>query len=262
VPATFLRERGDALLASLYGAGARFRDGQWESIAALIEGRRRVLVVQRTGWGKSLVYFIATKLLRERGSGPTILISPLLSLMRNQVQMANGLGVQAVRLDSTNPDEWEEMETALASDSVDLLMVSPERLANEHFLKVTFPAVKQGIGLFVVDEAHCISDWGHDFRPDYQRIAGFVRQLPAIVPLLATTATANARVVDDIVGQLGRDVAFVRGPLARNSLRLQNIRLGSQAERMAGSPGSCRRCLGTASSTARRRAIATGCQAG
>jgi ATP-dependent DNA helicase RecQ len=228
-----LRTRADELLASLYGQGSRFRDGQWEAIENLIEGSRRVMVVQRTGWGKSLVYFTATRLLREAGSGPTILISPLLSLMRNQVDMANRLGVSAKRVDSTNPEHWREVEAELSADRVDLLMVSPERLSNDHFRTVTIPAIARGIGLFVVDEAHCISDWGHDFRPDYRRIAGFVRALPATVPLLATTATANTRVIEDVQTQLGNNVVALRGPLRRDSLRLQDIRLRSQAERLA-----------------------------
>lgn len=176
--------------------------GDWEE---LIGGGRRVLVVQRTGWGKSLVYFVATRLLRERGRGPTILISPLLSLMRNQVEMANRLGVRAVRVDSTNQAEWTSAERDLAADGIDLLMVSPERLSNDRFRTTTVPAIARGIGLFVVDEAHCISDWGHDFRPDYRRIAAFIRTLPPAVPLLATTATANARVIEDIQAQLGGD---------------------------------------------------------
>lgn len=228
-----LRHRADQLLAALYGAGAAFRDGQWEAIEQLVEHRRRVLVVQRTGWGKSLVYFVATRLLRERGSGPTILISPLLSLMRNQLEMANRLDVRAVRVDSTNQAEWSIAEQELTADRIDLLMVSPERLANERFRGTTIPAIARGIGLFVVDEAHCISDWGHDFRPDYRRIAAFIRSLPPAVPLLATTATANARVIEDIQAQLGGDVATSSGPLGRESLRLQNIRLRSQAERLA-----------------------------
>ncbi|HEY6360601.1 MAG TPA: RecQ family ATP-dependent DNA helicase, partial [Vicinamibacterales bacterium] len=228
-----LRRRSDEWLAALSGAGASWRDGQFEAIEELVDGRHRVLVVQRTGWGKSLVYFVATRLLRDRGHGPTILISPLLSLMRNQVDMANRLGVRAVRVDSTNQAEWARVEGELAADDIDLLMVSPERLSNERFRTTTVPAIARGIGLFVVDEAHCISDWGHDFRPDYRRIAAFIRTLPAGVPLLATTATANARVIEDMQAQLGGDVATVAGPLGRDSLRLQNIRLRSQAERLA-----------------------------
>jgi ATP-dependent DNA helicase RecQ len=228
-----LRHRADQLLVALYGPGAAFRDGQWEAIETLIDGERRALVVQRTGWGKSLVYFVATRLMRECGGGPTILISPLLSLMRNQVEMANRLGVRAVRVDSTNPKEWTAVEGDLAANRIDLLMVSPERLSNDRFKASIVPAIGRGIGLFVVDEAHCISDWGHDFRPDYRRIASFIRALPASVPLLATTATANARVIDDIKAQLGGHIVAVPGSLGRDSLRLQNIRLRSQAERLA-----------------------------
>jgi len=221
------------LLNDALGEDARFRPQQLEAIQALTEGRGRVLVVQRTGWGKSIVYFIATRLLRDEGLGPTILISPLLSLMRDQIAMAERLGVRALSMDSTNEDSWDEIEAALAADEVDILLVSPERLANTRFQGRTLPAIPKGIGLFVVDEAHCISDWGHEFRPDYRRIRRITDLLPAGVPLLATTATANDRVVTDIEGQLGPDLEVFRGPLARDSLRLQVIGLSDQAERLA-----------------------------
>jgi len=221
------------LLEQALGKGAGFRDGQLEAILALVDDRSRVLVVQRTGWGKSVVYFIATRLLRNGGAGPTILISPLLSLMRDQVRMAKALGVRAMTMDSTNASRWEEIERALADDEVDILLVSPERLANERFRTRTLRAIARGIGLFVVDEAHCISDWGHDFRPDYRRIRGITRQLPVGVPLLATTATANNRVVADIEEQLGPDLRVFRGPLARTSLHLQVIEPRDQAHRLA-----------------------------
>jgi ATP-dependent DNA helicase RecQ len=198
-----------------------------------VEQRSRVLVVQRTGWGKSVVYFIATRLLRDEGSGPTILISPLLSLMRDQVRMAENLGVNARTMDSTNRDQWDEIEAELAADQVDLLLISPERLATDRFQTKTQRSIKRGIGLFVVDEAHCISDWGHDFRPDYRRIQAITRSLPPQVPLLATTATANDRVVADVGEQLGPDLVVIRGPLGRDSLHLQVVELDDQAERLA-----------------------------
>jgi ATP-dependent DNA helicase RecQ len=226
-------EEAQELLEDALGEAARFRPQQLEAIEALVERRTRVLVVQRTGWGKSVVYFIATRLLRDRGLGPTILISPLLSLMRDQIAMAERLGVRAVSMDSTNADSWDEIEAGLAADEVDILLVSPERLGNQRFRERTLKAIPKGIGLFVVDEAHCISDWGHDFRPNYQRIRQITEFLPVGVPLLATTATANDRVVADIEGQLGPDLEVFRGPLARDSLRLQVIDLGDQAERLA-----------------------------
>ena len=210
-----------------------FRDGQLEAIVALVEHRARVLVVQRTGWGKSVVYFIATRILRDQGRGPTILISPLLSLMRDQVRMAQALGVRAITMDSTNTSDWDQIEQDLADDDVDLLLVSPERLANTRFQTRTLASITGGIGLFVVDEAHCISDWGHDFRPDYRRIRRITRGLPERVPLLATTATANDRVIADIEEQLGPNLVVVRGPLARPSLHLQVITLEDQADRLA-----------------------------
>jgi ATP-dependent DNA helicase RecQ len=221
------------LLRRSLGANAQFHDGQLEAILALVDGRERVLVVQRTGWGKSVVYFIATALLRERGAGPTILISPLLALMHDQLLMAKRLGVRAARIDSTNVDEWPAIDAALEADEIDILLIGPERLANDRFRTTTIPAIQGGIGMFVVDEAHCISDWGHDFRPDYRRIDQLVDALPRGVPLLATTATANERVQQDVAEQLGPHLRVIRGGLGRESLHLQVIELDDQAERLA-----------------------------
>ena len=226
------REQCEALLLQALGESARFRDGQLEAIVAAVDERSRVLVVQRTGWGKSLVYFLATRILRDRGSGPTLLISPLLSLMRDQLLMAGRLGVRARTINSANVEEWNEIDQALRANDVDLLLVSPERLGNERFRARTL-GLADSVGLFVVDEAHCISDWGHDFRPDYRRIGRLIQQLPPGVPLLATTATANNRVIADIGEQLGEDLLSIRGPLTRESLRLQVIELADQAERLA-----------------------------
>jgi ATP-dependent DNA helicase RecQ len=226
------QERCEALLRQALGENARFREGQLEAIVAAVDERSRVLVVQRTGWGKSLVYFLATRILRDRGSGPTLLISPLLSLMRDQLLMAGRLGVRARTINSANVEEWDEIDRALRANEVDLLLVSPERLGNERFRARTLGLV-ESVGLFVVDEAHCISDWGHDFRPDYRRIGRLIQQLPPGVPLLATTATANNRVIADIGEQLGEDLVSIRGPLTRESLRLQVIELPGQAERLA-----------------------------
>jgi ATP-dependent DNA helicase RecQ len=226
------RERCWSLLHQALGENAAFRDGQLEAILAAVDERARVLVVQRTGWGKSLVYFLATRILRDRGSGPTLLISPLLSLMRDQLLMAGRIGVRARTINSANVEEWEDVERALRANEVDLLLVSPERLGNERFRARTLGLV-DAVGLFVVDEAHCISDWGHDFRPDYRRIGRLIQQLPPGVPLLATTATANNRVIADIGEQLGEDLVSIRGPLTRESLRLQVIELADQAQRLA-----------------------------
>ena len=225
--------RAQGLLRIAVGPTAQFRAGQLEAILKLVEEGGRALVVQRTGWGKSVVYFIATKLLRDDGAGPTILISPLLSLMRDQLKAAAALGLNAVSIDSTNPQAWDRIEQELADDEIDLLMISPERLSNEQFRTKTVASINRGIGLFVVDEAHCISDWGHDFRPDYQRIRRLVDQLPAGVPVLATTATANDRVQADVSGQLGPRLDVIRGPLSRDSLYLQVVDLDHQAERLA-----------------------------
>jgi len=228
-----LQQRGLTLLkAALNNPQATFRDGQWESIQALLARKRR-LVVQRTGWGKSMVYFLASKLLREQGAGPTLLISPLLSLMRNQLEAAARIGISAATINSSNTDDWESVKTELLANQVDLLLISPERLANDKFRTDVLSEIASNVGLFVVDEAHCISDWGHDFRPDYRRITRVLQSLPSNVPVLATTATANNRVVDDVMSQLGEGIELVRGSLVRESLQLQNINMPSPAGRMA-----------------------------
>lgn len=218
------------------GAGrtdAVFREGQEEAIRHVVDGRGRLLVVQKTGWGKSFVYFIATKLLRESGSGLTLLISPLLALMRNQIAAAERMGVSAVTINSANQENWATVEAAIQRNEVDILLISPERLANERFRTEVLAAVAGRIALLVIDEAHCISDWGHDFRPHYRLIERIVRTLPPNLRLLATTATANNRVMDDLKAVLGPNLSVSRGDLSRPSLMLQTMRLPSQAERMA-----------------------------
>jgi ATP-dependent DNA helicase RecQ len=229
-----LQNQGRSLLQlALNNSQADFREAQWEAIASLVEERSKLLVVQRTGWGKSLVYFLATRLLRDRGAGPTILISPLLALMRNQIAAADRIGVKAATINSSNTEEWQLVKNRLLAGEIDVLLVSPERLGNEEFTNNILLPISQNIGLFVVDEAHCISDWGHDFRPDYRRIVRILQALPQNIPVLATTATANDRVVSDIKAQLGSNIEVSRGNLIRESLQLQNIALGSSAARMA-----------------------------
>ncbi|MDQ4039949.1 MAG: DEAD/DEAH box helicase [Actinomycetota bacterium] len=226
-----------AVLRELTGrSAATFREGQDVAIAALVEGRRRALVVQRTGWGKSAVYFVATALLRAQGSGPTLLVSPLLALMRDQVAAAARAGVRAMEMSSANTTEWDDVADRLSGDDVDVLLVSPERLTNPRFREELLPDLLRRCGLLVVDEAHCISDWGHDFRPDYRRIRDLLGHLPTGTPVLATTATANERVVADVAEQLGAggvEVTTVRGPLARDSLRLGVLRLPTDRARWA-----------------------------
>ncbi len=227
-----MQEQARALLQqSLDDPHAEFRDGQWECISALLD-RRRLLVVQRTGWGKSMVYFLATRILRDQGAGAALLISPLLSLMRNQILAAERIGIRAATINSSNRDDWEQVKQQLHDGLVDILLISPERLANDDFRENVLLLVADKIGLFVVDEAHCISDWGHDFRPDYRRIVRVLQALPSNIPVLATTATANDRVVQDVANQLGH-LQIERGPLVRESLRLQNIWLPSPVARMA-----------------------------
>ena len=214
-------------------ADATFREGQEDAIRHVVEGRGRLLVVQKTGWGKSFVYFIATKLLREAGNGPALLISPLLALMRNQIAAAERMGVRAATINSDNQDEWAEVEAKLRRNEVDILLIAPEKLGNEWFNTQVLAGIAGHISLMVIDEAHCISDWGHDFRPHYRLLERIARTLPANLRLLATTATANNRVMEDLVAVLGPNMKVLRGDLNRGSLTLQTMRLPSQAVRMA-----------------------------
>lgn len=214
-------------------ANATFREGQEDAIRHIIEGNGRLLVVQKTGWGKSFVYFIATKLLRDRGNGPALLISPLLALMRNQIAAAERMGVRAATINSDNVDDWTQVEAKLTRGEVDILLISPERLANERFRTQVLASIAAQISMLVIDEAHCISDWGHDFRPHYRLLERIVKTLPPNLRLLATTATANNRVMEDLAAVLGPKLEVSRGDLNRTSLSLQTIRLPSQAERLA-----------------------------
>jgi ATP-dependent DNA helicase RecQ len=239
-PARLTDDVGNEALAVLRELTGRpeavFREGQDAAVAALVERSQRALVVQRTGWGKSAVYFVSTALLRRRGRGPTLLVSPLLALMRDQVAAASRAGIRAVEISSANATEWDDVAARLAADDVDVLLVSPERLTNPRFREEQLPDLVRRCGLLVVDEAHCVSDWGHDFRPDYRRIRDLLGRLPAGTPVLATTATANERVVADVAEQLGAggvEVTTVRGPLARDSLRLGVLRLPTDRARLA-----------------------------
>jgi ATP-dependent DNA helicase RecQ len=239
---TAIDTRAEQHLQALAGPQARFREHQLDAVRDLVEDRARVLCVQRTGWGKSAVYFVATALLRENGphppAGPTLIVSPLLALMRNQIDAARKLGLRAHTINSTNRDAWSEVSALLEADAVDLLLISPERLNNPQFREQMLPVFAARVGLLVVDEAHCISDWGHDFRPDYRRIGDMLDRLPDGVGVLCTTATANDRVVADVSEQLsaGRDAGELRtyrGALGRSSLRFEVVDLPSQADRLA-----------------------------
>lgn len=249
---TELRREADAVLANLVGEReepARLRTDQWRAIEALVAERRRALVVQRTGWGKSAVYFVATALLRRRGAGPTVIVSPLLALMRNQVEAAARAGIHARTINSSNPEDWGTVQAEVAAGDVDVLLVSPERLNNPDFRDQVLPQLTASTGLLVVDEAHCISDWGHDFRPDYRRLRTMLAELPHGVPVLATTATANARVTADVAEQLGTGkgaesddgeetagvapALVLRGSLDRESLSLNVLHLPDAPHRLA-----------------------------
>ena len=220
------------LQTALANPAAEFRDGQWEAIDALVNHRQKLLVVQRTGWGKSSVYFVSTKIFRDRGMGLTIIVSPLLALMRNQIESARRLDIVAETMNSTNQNDWQEVTLRILNNQIDCLLISPERLANDNFIETVLQPIADRIALMVIDEAHCISDWGHDFRPDYRRIVNILRQLPGNTPVLGTTATANNRVVADIQAQLG-NIQIHRGPLTRESLALQTMVLPDQASRLA-----------------------------
>src|SRR3954465_7013700 len=238
---TDLRAEAERHLRALAGPDATLRDDQWRAIEALVVGRRRALVVQRTGWGKSAVYFIATALLRAQGAGATVIVSPLLALMRNQVAAAERAGIRAHTINSANVDEWDDVQARVHDGTVDVLLVSPERLNNPSFRDDVLPKLAAETGLLVIDEAHCISDWGHAFRPDYRRIRSLLTDLPTGIPVLATTATANARVVDDVAAQLGtRQLGIggeaplvLRGDLDREILHLAVLSLPSNAHRLA-----------------------------
>lgn len=241
-----MRDQAERHLRALVGRDdATLYDDQWAAIAALVEDKRRALVVQRTGWGKSAVYFVATALLRGQGAGPTVIISPLLALMRNQIEAAERAGIHAVTINSTNIEQWQQVHAHIAAGEVDVLLVSPERLNNPGFRDEVLPRLTESAGLLVIDEAHCISDWGHDFRPDYRRIRQMLADLPAGIPVLATTATANARVTRDVAEQLAvhevsagsttgvEDVLVLRGELDRESLSLAVLQLSRPEERLA-----------------------------
>ena len=235
--ATGLRAEAEECLRALAGRDASLRADQWTAIRALVEDRARALVVQRTGWGKSAVYFTATALLRARGAGPSVIVSPLLALMRNQIEAATKAGIMAATVNSVNTAQWDEIYTEVAAGKIDVLLVSPERLNNPGFRDEVLPGLVASAGMLVVDEAHCISDWGHDFRPDYRRLRTLLADLPSGVPVLATTATANARVSRDVAEQLGTggstETLVLRGSLDRDSLRLAVVELGDAQHRLA-----------------------------
>src|SRR5215472_11485032 len=237
-----VKDAAERCLRTLAGPDARLRPGQWSAIRALVVDRRRALVVQRTGWGKSAVYFVATSLLRDRGAGPTVIVSPLLALMRNQIAAAERAGIRAHTINSANIEDWDEIHAKIEADAVDVLLVSPERLNNPDFRDLILPKLTSSAGMIVIDEAHCISDWGHDFRPDYRRLRGVVAGLAPGVPVLATTATANTRVMRDVAEQLGSGwsgpgepppTLVLRGPLDRASLHLAVVRLPAAPRRLA-----------------------------
>ena len=227
-----MRDEAELVLRALAGQDARLHEDQWAAIEALVARRRRVLCVQRTGWGKSAVYFVATALLRRQGAGPSVIISPLLALMRNQIDAAQRAGIVARTINSSNLSDWNGVYDEILDNHIDALLVSPERLNHPDFRDYILPKLATATGLVVVDEAHCISDCGHDFRPDYRRIRSLLSALSPQIPVLATTATANERVATDVADQLG-ETLVLRGPLGRDSLRVGVVSLPRSAHRLA-----------------------------
>ena len=222
------------LRQSLNREDAEFRPDQWEAIEKIVDERRKLLVVQRTGWGKSAVYFIATRLLRDRGSGPTLILSPLLALMRNQIEAAARYGVRLETVNSSrSAEENASTRSLLLTNELDAVIIAPEQLAKPEFRDKSLMPVGNDVGFLVLDEAHCISDWGHDFRPDYRSIINILKFLPENLPVLGTTATANKRVMNDVAEQLRGKPDVLRGQLTRESLQLQNISLPKRSQRMA-----------------------------
>src|SRR6476659_2999680 len=237
-PGTSTRDDAERHLRALVGRDdVRLHEDQWAAIESLVVEQSRILVVQKTGWGKSAVYFVATALMRSLGAGPTVIISPLLALMRNQIEAAERAGIRAATINSTNVEDWAAIRGRVEAGGIDVLLVSPERLNKPTFRDEVLPQLTETAGLLVIDEAHCISDWGHDFRPDYRRIQQMISTLPPGIPVLATTATANARVTADVAEQLdlqgGTDVLVLRGSLDRESLHLAVLQLERPEQRLA-----------------------------
>jgi ATP-dependent DNA helicase RecQ len=233
-PQQATREAGLQILRAAEGSPtAEFREGQWDAIQKIVDDRARLLVVQRTGWGKSMVYFVASELLRRQSAGITLVISPLIALMTNQLEAARRAGIHAVTMHSSNEPDWDQAREDVHSGGASLLVISPEKLFNQELRQDVLVPLSHRIHLVVIDEAHCISDWGHDFRPKYRRIVSFLKGLPPRIPVLATTATANQRVVDDVKEQFGGNLEVMRGPLVRESLGLQRLRVPTVAARLA-----------------------------
>ena len=247
---TMVAKRAQGLLRVLAGQQATLRDDQLAAIQALVVDRRRVVVVKRTGWGKSAVYFLATRLLRDAGAGPTLLVSPLLSLMRDQIAKAEAIGIRAATINSTNLDQWRQVEAELAAGRVDLLLISPERLNNPQFRTQVLPDLSARVGLLVIDEAHCISDWGHDFRPDYRRLVRVLDDLDPDIPVLACTATANERVMADVAEQLGATPLLFRGRLTARACGCRSSRSPARLSGWPGWPTTSRGCRVRGSCTA------------
>lgn len=204
----------------------RFYDEQWRAISQLLQGHR-ILMIERTGFGKSLCFQFPATLME----GVTVVFSPLIALMRDQVQALAALGIEARLINSEQDIELNRQTIADAlAGRVKILYIAPERQESTEWIEATR---QLRLAMIVVDEAHTISVWGHDFRPAFRRIVNLVNLLPAGMPVLAATATATRRVQDDIERQIGRGITTIRGQLMRDNFRLHVIEVGSDDEKMA-----------------------------
>jgi len=218
------RSQAETLLKKTFGL-PNFYDEQWETISKILNGER-VLLIEKTGFGKSLCYqFPATTF-----EGLTVIFSPLIALMRDQVKKLNALGIQARCINSEQtPEENNEIIEDAKLGKLKILYIAPERQESPAWIDAT---QEMKLSMVVIDEAHCISVWGHDFRTAFKRIINLVNLLPQGMPVLATTATATKRVEGDIMQQIGNGVQVIRGSLMRDNFSLFVLKVNSEDEKL------------------------------
>jgi ATP-dependent DNA helicase RecQ len=203
-----------------------FYDEQWLAIEKILKGER-VLLIEKTGFGKSLCYQFPATIFE----GITVIFSPLIALMRDQVKKLTSLGISAKCINSEQtPEENEIIIRDAIEGKIKILYIAPERQDNSLWMDAV---QRMKLSMVVVDEAHCISQWGHDFRPAFRRIINLVKLLPKQLPVLATTATATLRVQEDIEAQMGGELTLIRGNLMRDNFHLYVIKVNSDEEKMA-----------------------------
>lgn len=221
---TMTRDLAEYKLKSIFGID-HFYDEQWEAVSHILSGER-ILMIERTGFGKSLCYqFPATQF-----PGITVIFSPLIALMRDQVNglIKKGIPAAFVNSEQTREENEETIQKALNGE-IKIIYIAPERQEDEKWIEATR---SMNLSMIVIDEAHTISTWGHDFRPAFRRIAELVRLLPSHLPVFATTATATTQVQLDIEKQIGGTLTTIRGSLVRKNFQLQVIRVQSEDEKM------------------------------